>query len=216
LTRDGNLGDIIEWIENGASDHFLDQGFLGFYPGRFFAQRQVIKMPAYKQLVSPEETKVLAEFLQELLSTGPLTAEGILSYRPTSTIPSSEPAVQSRDTADGNLFDEVAAILSGKCLECHGPEKQKSGYRLDLGVEAMRGGEISEFLEKAAIVPGNSKNSLLIQFVEALEEDLDREIYPMPPEGRSRLSDAEVNLLKRWIDLGAQWPVSHQLEPLNK
>jgi len=32
---------------------------------------------------------------------------------------------------------EIAPILAAKCLPCHGPEKQKSGYRLDVRTVAL-------------------------------------------------------------------------------
>lgn len=211
LTRNGELEDIMEWIENGASDAFLNQGFLGFYPGRFFAERQVIKMPAYKALLSPEEIEILAEFLLEILEKGPLTAEGILQYRPISAVVESRPSKIVPDLSTGGLFSESAAILTRNCLECHGPQKQRSGYRLDLESTALKGGEIADFLEVAAIVPGDSGASLLIKFVEAAEEDLANEIYPMPPDENPRLSDDEIRVLRSWIDRGARWPTGHQI-----
>ena len=36
---------------------------------------------------------------------------------------------------------DVRPILERSCLGCHGPEKQKSGYRLDVREIALRGGD---------------------------------------------------------------------------
>lgn len=41
----------------------------------------------------------------------------------------------------GRLFNErVWPLLEGKCLQCHGVEKQKGGLRLDSREGLMRGG----------------------------------------------------------------------------
>src|SRR4051812_40606240 len=58
-------------------------------------------------------------------------------------------------------FDrDVKPIFTKSCISCHGPEKQKSDYRLDVKTSALRGGSIG-----GAIVPGDGTKSLLIQYV---------------------------------------------------
>lgn len=214
LTQNGDIEDVVEWIENGASDAFLDQGFPGFYPGRFFTERQVIKMPAYKGLLTSEETRILAEFVLEVLAEGPLAATGIHKFRPmTPKSQPSDPGDQSQPFAADPLFREAASILVQGCLKCHGPEKQRSGYRMDTRETAFSGGEIADFMETSAVIPGNSDSGLLIQFVEALEEDIDNEVYPMPPGDNPRLSKVEIDVLRSWIDKGADWPEGYRLKP---
>ncbi len=93
---------------------------------------------------------------------------------------------------------EVRPLLKARCFECHGPEKQKSGFRLDLRAPAMKGGSSGP-----AIVAGKSSESPLIEHIIAPADDETR----MPPEG-DPLTAAEVDLLKRWIDEGAPWPDS--------
>ena len=39
---------------------------------------------------------------------------------------------------------EVRPIFERSCLGCHGPEKQKSGFRLDVRDIAIKGGESGE------------------------------------------------------------------------
>ena len=93
---------------------------------------------------------------------------------------------------------DIAPIFEAKCLKCHGAEKQKSGYRLDVKSIALTGGD-----EHAPnIVPGKSAESPLVKFVTGLDPDV-----KMPPKGE-RLTGAEVGLLRAWIDAGAQWPDS--------
>jgi mono/diheme cytochrome c family protein len=219
LTRNGNRQDLHEWIENGVSDFFMNQGFAGFYPGQFFNDRQAIKMPAYKDLLTEAEISLLVDYLLELLEAGPLTADALLEYRPVGT---SAPVVPDRnssatdhsESAAGKdpLFDEVSRTLENSCIKCHGPEKQRSSYRLDYFEAALKGGEIAEFVEQAAIVPGDSSQGLFMRFIEAEEEDPMEEIYPMPPGDNPKLSPGQIDILKRWIDAGAPWPAGRTLD----
>src|SRR5688572_31583940 len=56
---------------------------------------------------------------------------------------------------------DVQPILRRACYECHGPTKEKSGYRLDVRSVALTGGESYA----PNIVVGKSAESPLIQFV---------------------------------------------------
>lgn len=93
---------------------------------------------------------------------------------------------------------DVRPILAKHCLSCHGAQKQEGGLRLDQRVAAMRGGDSYA----PAIVPKSSEASPLFQFVSREDADL-----RMPPKG-DRLSAAEIQTLKEWIDAGAEWPDS--------
>ncbi len=99
--------------------------------------------------------------------------------------------------AQGVDFEsDVLPIFKTHCYDCHGPEKQKSGFRLDLRSAAMRGGS-----GDVAIVPGEPEESSLLNFVTLPEDD---DLH-MPPKGDG-LSDAEVQVLREWIASGAAWP----------
>jgi len=99
---------------------------------------------------------------------------------------------------------DVKPILEQACHSCHGPEKQKSGYRLDLRHPALTGGEGSA----PNIVPGKSAESPLIHFVSNLVEDM-----LMPSKG-DRLTTDQIGLLRAWIDQGAVWPDDGQTDLL--
>jgi len=93
---------------------------------------------------------------------------------------------------------DVQPILARRCYACHGPEKQKSSFRLDRRLNAFKGGDYGQ-----AIIPRKSQESPLIRYVAGLEEGLE-----MPPEGEEeRLKPEEIGILRRWIDDGAAWPV---------
>jgi mono/diheme cytochrome c family protein len=91
---------------------------------------------------------------------------------------------------------EVRPLLEEHCFKCHGPEKQKGGLRFDAREGAFKTGESGE----KAIVPGQATRSRLIKLVSSKDDD-----ERMPSKGEP-LSSAQIDLLKRWIDAGADWP----------
>ncbi len=90
---------------------------------------------------------------------------------------------------------DVKPVLEARCFKCHGAEKQKSGLRLDVKESALKGGESGE----PAIVPGNALKSHLLKLVMSNDP-----AEVMPPKGE-RMTMAEVELIKRWVEEGAHW-----------
>ncbi|MCB9937432.1 MAG: DUF1553 domain-containing protein [Planctomycetaceae bacterium] len=104
------------------------------------------------------------------------------------------------NAARGDEFDfeaELRPLLIARCGECHGPQVQKGGLRLDARHTAFKGGDSGE-----VIVPGSSDESELLRRVSS--DDADER---MPPDGMPLAKD-EIELLTRWIDSGADWPES--------
>jgi mono/diheme cytochrome c family protein len=91
---------------------------------------------------------------------------------------------------------DVRPIFAASCYACHGPEKKKSDFRLDIKINAMKGGD-----NGVAIVPGHSADSPMIQRVTGHDKD-----GHMPPDGKPPLSEKQIAILKSWIDQGARWP----------
>jgi mono/diheme cytochrome c family protein len=101
-------------------------------------------------------------------------------------------------TRQVEFVHDIQPILESHCQKCHGPEKQKGGWRVDSKQVALTGGD-----EHAPnIVPGKSAESPMIQFVGGLDEDM-----KMPAKG-DPLSAEQIGLLRAWIDQGAVWPES--------
>jgi hypothetical protein len=88
---------------------------------------------------------------------------------------------------------DVQPLLKEYCIDCHGPSQQLSGLRLDRRRDAMRGGSISD------IGPGNSAGSRLYLKLIGNQFGL-----RMPPTGA--LSPEQIDIIKTWIDQGAEWP----------
>ncbi|MFO0818448.1 MAG: PSD1 and planctomycete cytochrome C domain-containing protein [Pirellulales bacterium] len=99
------------------------------------------------------------------------------------------------DSVDGaSLFsDVVAPLLARRCISCHGPTRQESNLRLDDRASLLEGGKSGP-----AVIPGRASSSLLFQMVEGAGP------VTMPPDGE-RLTQEEVESLRRWIEAGVPW-----------
>lgn len=94
---------------------------------------------------------------------------------------------------------QVRPVLVDRCFNCHGPNKQESGLRLDTRGAALAGGDSGP-----VIVPGNPEESQLVSVIRHTGE------VKMPPT--LKLPDAEIKTLIRWVELGAPWPGSGAVE----
>ena len=80
-------------------------------------------------------------------------------------------------------FDlEIRPLLEARCISCHGPERQKGGFRLDDPRAAKAGGDT----RAPDIHPGDSAGSPLIQLVAGQVPEL-----VMPQKGE-RLTPKEM------------------------
>ena len=95
-------------------------------------------------------------------------------------------------------FDrDIRPILKASCLKCHGSEgKPKGQLRLDLRAAAFRGGAGGP-----SILPGNAAGSPLYKLLVDPDDDA------RMPQKAPRLDPAKIELVRRWIDEGAPWPV---------
>ena len=100
--------------------------------------------------------------------------------------------------ADVDFVKDIKPILEQNCTKCHGEEQKKGGLRLHTKADAMKGGD-----EGAALVPGQPDKSPLYTLTILPDED-DKVMPPRPKN--PRLTKAETDLLKAWIEQGAKWP----------
>jgi hypothetical protein len=101
-------------------------------------------------------------------------------------------------TAKISFSNDVSPILAKNCAQCHGPAPAMGNLDLRSRDSALKGGQ-----HGAAIVPGNAAASRLYQHLTGQEE-------PQMPMG-GRLSDAEIAVIKAWIDSGAEWDAAASL-----
>ncbi len=115
-----------------------------------------------------------------------------------------EAATETSGTQDAGFGNEevvnfetrVRPVLADRCFQCHGPEKQWAGLRLDSRAAILKGGE-----NGPAIVPGNPDASLLIRAVRHDDPDLQM------PQGE-KLTLLEIDALTQWVQSGAVFPGS--------
>ncbi len=91
---------------------------------------------------------------------------------------------------------DIAPILEQYCVKCHGPEKQKSKFRLDSYEWLMRGGSS----EEAPIVPFQPMQSPMLEYLLLPKSDE----YAMPPEDENTPSPEEILKIAHWIYYGAR------------
>lgn len=98
-----------------------------------------------------------------------------------------------------DFLRDVRPILSSRCFKCHGPDAKtrKSGLRLDLREAALKPAKSGE----VAIQPGRSEASELVRRILAEDED---DLMP-PPEAKTPLTTQEKDILRRWIEGGAEY-----------
>ncbi len=118
----------------------------------------------------------------------------------------SSPAAAADPAVD--FTRDVRPILSNRCFACHGPDaaERESGLRLDTATGILAPADSG----KPAIVPGSAAQSELIRRVSIHEAD---ERMP-PPEFGKPLEPREIELLKRWIDQGANFVGHWAYQPL--
>ena len=112
--------------------------------------------------------------------------------------------------AEAVRFDrDVLPVLAENCFACHGPDAghRQADLRLDTfaGATADRDGA-------RAIVPGNPQASELITRIHSTDPDV---VMP-PPDSNKQLSDAEKDLLERWIAAGAAYDAHWAYKPLTR
>jgi len=100
---------------------------------------------------------------------------------------------------------DVAPILLSRCLECHQAVNPSGGLSLQTENSQRQGGDSGP-----ALVPGDAAGSLMIMRITAAE-------MPPPANGHERpLPAAELAVLRRWIDEGANVPPGRILDLFEK
>ncbi len=94
---------------------------------------------------------------------------------------------------------DIRPILANHCWSCHGPDEKtrESGLRLDVrdaAIARLKSGNV-------ALVPGNGKASGMMARIHAKKES---QRMP-PPDSKKPLSDAQKQMLQRWIAEGAEY-----------
>ena len=97
---------------------------------------------------------------------------------------------------------KILPLLKTKCFGCHGgdPDDVKGEFDIRSRAGMLKGGES----EEPSLVPGKPDESPLLSAIEW-------EDYEMPPKENDRLTPEQVELVRRWIAVGAPWPDEDKL-----
>ena len=114
--------------------------------------------------------------------------------------PAGEPALpraeRIRKPGDPVTYADVAPILVGRCVKCHGPnsiiKRVPEGYRLDTLERTL------DASDRARVVPGNPSGSELVRRIRGESQPR------MPFDGPPFLRDDEIRLIEEWIAQGAR------------
>ncbi|MCU0720955.1 MAG: DUF1549 domain-containing protein, partial [Pirellula sp.] len=117
-------------------------------------------------------------------------------------------ASQADDAAKVRFNRDIRPILSQACFRCHGFDEKtrEAGLRLDTrdGATAAHAGD------RAPIAPGDLAGSEAWSRIVSEDPDL---VMP-PKESNRQLTDAEKELIKRWIEQGAEYENHWSFEPI--
>jgi WD40 repeat protein len=118
-------------------------------------------------------------------------------------VAAAKPAPAPAPVAQLDFYQDVFPFLKKNCVSCHNKTTTKAGLNMETPKLMIEGGDTG-----ASIIPGKSDESLL---VEACLHLYDLE---MPPKnnksGAVDLTEAEVAILKTWIDQGAKDSVQEE------
>ena len=93
-----------------------------------------------------------------------------------------------------DFVGDIRPIFESHCYSCHGPDKQKSGLRLDIKAAAFKGGEYYP----PTIAVGEPEKSTLIHVISGKHKEL-----RMPPKGPG-LNKEEIGKLSQWDRTGSR------------
>ncbi len=103
---------------------------------------------------------------------------------------------------------QIAPLLTRNCSACHNAKKPEGGLVLESFTTLMKGGDSGE-----SVVAGMADKSELLARVVATDDSA------MPPAGNAvgakKLTEAEVGLIKAWIESGAAAPKSSASAAMN-
>ena len=111
-------------------------------------------------------------------------------------------AIAQDDSGEAFFSKQVKPLLEKHCYQCHRNDVDDLGGDLAMASRAsmISGGEAGSVLDEASL-----ENSLLLRVL-SYEDDT----YQMPPDGK--LSDEEIAIFKKWVELGLCFHIcSHSL-----
>jgi mono/diheme cytochrome c family protein len=182
LLRGGISGKVIVAGKSGES--LLVRRLLG--------QGGAPRMPMGPDALPKAKLELIRAWIDQGLSTAEASSAS-LAADDSATSAVGTPTAQ----AESGLFvTRIRPILAARCYQCHGPEVQQNGLRVDSLAALLKGSATGKVL-----VPGSSEKSRLVRRRLGLDK-------PMMPYGGPPLAQEEIQLVRDWINQGAPGPDS--------
>ncbi len=102
-------------------------------------------------------------------------------------------AAWAQSTPEEYFEKSVRPVLASRCQGCHNPKTAQAGLDLTTAAGFRKGADTGP-----VVVAGDPAHSRLLQVTSYLER------LKMPPTGK--LPDAELAVLRTWVERGAPWP----------
>ena len=90
----------------------------------------------------------------------------------------------------GSFADDIQPLFQAKCAKCHSGSKPKGELVLSTAAGIFKGGKSGQ-----VVIPGKPEESLIFEKIHN---------GTMPPGKKDRLDEAEVEIVRRWIESGAK------------
>jgi uncharacterized membrane protein len=119
------------------------------------------------------------------------------TLRKLSGLPAKTKKVETRITNidEARVFDDIIyPIMDARCVSCHNEDKRKGDLMMHTQEALMKGGENGPIF-----IPGDASASGMIERIHLPQNHDDH----MPPDGKSQLTDEQVDLLTWWVEQGA-------------
>jgi hypothetical protein len=92
---------------------------------------------------------------------------------------------------------QVKPLLEGACTHCHGEKEDKGDFRMHTLEDMKKGNE-----NGPGLTPGDLKKSAIYTtLILDAEDDM-----VMPPKKEGLLDKSQIEIIKAWIEQGADWP----------
>lgn len=115
---------------------------------------------------------------------------------------------QTRDRVDFNF--DIKPLLSDRCFKCHGPDAEHR--EADLRLDTKEGAFGLSAEDTPILKAGDAAASELFRRIASTDPD----VQMPPPDSKLSLTREEVDLVRRWIEQGAEWKQHWSFLPLKR
>ncbi len=110
------------------------------------------------------------------------------------------PNIQIAELSTTKFYgDIIQPIFDARCVQCHGPQKQKGKLRLDEEQFIIKGGKSKREL----LAKGNSSGELMRRIELPMSDD-----EHMPPPRKPQPTADEVEVIRMWLELGSNFDLT--------